>query len=239
MADIDKLAEIIVNSNTILGKKIDGLTTAVKAQKNQTIVAPPVVPEVKIPPIRVPKADVEVKMPDLPKIPTPKVTVKAPKIKVKTKAPIVDLSGVARAIKGIKLEQKDIDLSEVEGLLKEIKDKEVKDSEGVLNEILTAIKEMPEAKETDFSELLHAVKNIRITGHGGVSSKRNVQNATGQTINPSTEEKQDDIIEDTTSLIEEARDRIDVLEDILLELKIANAHNCILTGRNIDADSFN
>lgn len=103
------------------------------------------VPEVKLPPINIPK---------------PEVTVEAPVIEVE--AP--DLTAIAKGLS---------DLSDKFTQLVE--------------------KQQP---EIDYEKLEEIQKKYqpKITGHGGVSSKRYSLNASGQAINPATEGKQDDII---------------------------------------------
>lgn len=163
MADkIDKLAQVIHNDFKQQDRRLSELISVIKQQHTPQIkVGSPIIPEVKVPPINIPE-------------------------------PKVDLTGVAEALKSLNKKDKSIKLDKIEKLLKKlVKKEQTKDSsEEVLKEIHKAIKEIeiPEQEKADFSEVIDAIKRIRVTGHGGISSKRNILDTSGKAINPSVSE---------------------------------------------------
>jgi len=72
---------------------------------------------------------------------------------------------------------------------------------------------------------------------GGDNEIKQLANSGGITIDPSTEEKQDDIIDELQSAENKQNVSQDLLEKILLELKIINIHLQSMTDEDVsDAD---
>jgi len=120
--------------------------------------------------------------------------------------PKIDFSGLESRLDALINRKREefpkTDLKPVEVLLERILELEQPDNSELLNQILKAVGEnKPTPVEIDFSSIsdemkgmVDAVRNIRVTGHGGISSKRNLQNAKGVTINPSVAVSDEEVL---------------------------------------------
>ena len=188
MADIETLAKVIVNSNALLGKKIEALTKAVGNTPS--------------PVVNVPRANISVNPPEISVQPTevnPQVHVEAPNVTVEPTKVVIDNEGVKKLLKQIldkKEEKVDLkDLNKISKVLTKISEVNREESTPKTNEeYATALIRLSESLtgfDVKVDELLKEMeKAVRSGGNmqrqgGGSSGTVFVKNEAGDKVNPS------------------------------------------------------
>jgi hypothetical protein len=142
---------------------------------------------------------------------------------------------------------KDVNLAQVESLLSELIQMSSSEEEidlrpkfdelkAILNTLNDNIASIESPLPFDYIKLAEIIReNVKIRGGGGSAGVEYVKNVAGQQINPSTEEKQDDIITAINNIQDtETVDELEKHTDVLNEIKAAV--QAISSAKGVAAD---